>query len=1193
MAGRPIKRALVPSQYKIGLCPKMKYPPLYGGIFIIVLCYIQTLPLVVPLYDFGQSLNILHYFSESFVLYDFGQGLNIPNDFFVSAIRHSLNILHYFSESFVFLLQKNINYAKLKSGDYMLNCVYGANGSGKTEYMYDKIRDNMKNGIKSFILVPEQASMDTERNMLMNLGMSAQLKVEVLTFSRLSNLVFSHCGPLRLKYIDKAGKLFVAQKALWNLENSLKYYNRNVHQRGFAQMTASLISELKRYGVETASVFEASKKTKNEELSKKLADIALIYEEYDKLISNKYSDAEENLIKAIPGIGKSKLFSGEFFVTGFKSFTPVEHLALANIMSVAEVTAFLCTDTLEKTDGVFASATMTWDKLKSDGENAGIAIGEIVYLKEDKKFEGKAELAHLKNNYFKYPPNIYKEETQNLALVFARGGYDEVKQGAKIITSLCQKENYKYKDFLILARNTDGYKGAVKAVFSEYNIRCFINEKKSLSSNPFIRKVMAAVEILAYGFSYERIMPIVRFGGKGYDTDEGDIFENYVLGANITHKYWNSVDDWTYNPDERRISLETVNKVKRATVNSVIKLSEAIKGRKTAAEICRAVLDWVKEEELDKTMSQRVEGFNKHGETAIALEYTRAWNAFSSVISQMEGCCGDDYITYEKFYELLRSACDEITLNIAPPMTDQVTFAEIDTFRKQDAKVVILLGLSDGVFPKGYIEDGMLSDIERDCLKDMGVELAPTASYKRREEQNLIYNVITAANEKLFLSSPLGDKEGKAVVRSEIIDRICELFPKIKVIDEEETSQSALVIFKSLLGALAKAKGDKEKLSKQDRIIYDYFAEDKNVRDELLDFEDSMKKYSPDAKLTPSVATELYGKKLMLSVSKLEKYNACAFSYFMQYGLLAKERLRAGFEANNVGSILHETLQIYLEELKLQNADYGKITENECRDRVGEIAEKAAKDSDDLLYETSPYYRYVALRIKSVAAATAWEIVKFYANSKYRPYGFEVKIGGDGMFSGMRLDLGNSQAEIEGFIDRIDMAEIDGEKYINIIDYKSSEKNTDETLEEAGVQIQPLVYASIACENLKATPSGMMYIHMNEPMLKFNNYPSEEEIEAKRRENIAINGVILGEDNVISGMDEREQEGKGYIPHSKTSGLSREQMQTRIAKAGERAKETAFKIVSGDISIKPYITKQYNACRYCDYFGVCGKRRSN
>ncbi len=1069
----------------------------------------------------------------------------------------------------------------------MLNCIYGANGSGKNEYMYEKIRDNMSKNIKSFILVPEQLSMDTEREMLSRLGLSAQLMVEVLTFSRLSNLVFSACGPLRLKYIDKAGKLFAVQRALQNVQNDLEYYEKNVHQRGFARLVTDLIGELKRYGATAEKLISAADGAGEAPLSKKLRDIAKIYEEYNRLISGKYSDGEENLLRATENIGKSGLFSGEFFVTGFKDFTPVEHTALSEIMKNASLTVVLTTDTLDKTDGIFASAQRTWARLKE----TGAVIGETAYMSEEKKLRDNPELIHLKNNYFKYPADIYKEETHKLSLVFAKSSYDEVRSLAEIITALTQNEGYKYKDFLVLARNIDSYSPAVRSIFPDYKINYFLNDKKSLSQSPFVRKLLSAAEILAYGFSYERIMPVVRFGGIGYTQDEADIFENYVLGANITHKYWNSQEDWTYNPDERRIDIDIVNKVKRATVNSVIALDQGIRGRKTAGEICRALLDWARKEKLDGIMSERVDAFNKSGNTAMALEYTRGWNAFSSVISQLENVCGDEPMTYERFYELLRSACDEVKLSIAPPMSDQIAFGDIDTFRSRNAKVVIVLGLTDGVFPKGYSDDGMLTDMERDMLSRLGLELAPTADFKRREEQNLIYNVLCAGRDKLFLSVPLGDKEGKALARSEIADRVCELFPNIKIIENIEASQNYRVIFKELLSALTRVKGEKKRLNPRDRLIYDYFAKEEGLKEKLAEFESSVRNYSPDARLTPEGAEALYGKELMLSVSKLEKYNSCAFSYFLKYGLMAKERLRGGFEANNVGSVLHEALQRYLEELKKQGNNYGEVTREMCKRRVGEIVRETAQNSDSVLYETSPYYRYVAYRLEGVASATAWEIVKFYQSSKYRPYGFEVKIGGDGMFSGMEIDLGNSRAYLEGFIDRIDAAEIDGEKYVNIIDYKSSKKNTDETLEEAGVQIQPLIYAGAACRGLSANPSGMMYIHMNEPMVQFDSAPKEEELEKERRKNIAVQGIILNEEKIIEGMDSRQETGDGYIPSVKTGGLSREQMHARIERAEEKAKETAFRIVSGDISIKPYITKKYNPCTYCEYYGVCGRKR--
>ncbi len=1076
----------------------------------------------------------------------------------------------------------------------MLSCVYGHSGTGKTEYVYDKIRKNMENNVKSFILVPEQSSMDEERRMLKKLGMSAQLKVEVLTFSRLCNLVFSEVGPLRLKHIDKAGKLFVIKRVFLEVEKDLKYYGKNVHQRGFSQMVSNLISELKRYGVSADILKGAAEKPDGTDFSAKLWDIALIYEKYDSLISGKYSDSEENLIKAIPGIIKSGLFKGEIFLLGFKSFTPVNYIALSELLKCADITAVLCTNSLSDKDGIFASAVSSWHKLKEKAKELGIEIGNEICLENECKLDGRDDLIHLKNSYFNYPDNIYKEETPNLSLVSARDSYDEVVNCAEIISRLCRIENYRYSDFLVLARNPQDYYSAIKAVFEERNIRFFSGEKKRLSGNAFVKKILSVLEILAYGFSYERIMPVVRFGGEEYTRNEADIFENYVLASNITHKYWEQKEDWTFEPDADRINLETVNKVKRYTVNKVLELKDSIKEgkkqgeRKTVREICNALIKWVEKEKLGKLMADRVNSFNQSGEMTLSLEYSRAWNEFSSIINQLESCMGDETITYEKFYEMIREAFSETEINVIPPLSDQVIFAGIDTFRSLGAKAVFVLGLTDGVFPKGYIEDGMLSDDERDLLKEYNIELAPTADFKRREEQNLIYNVLTAPKEKLYLSAPLGDKDGKAKLPSEIIERIKLLFPRISVVGYDgEVSECSSVIFKTLLAGIVKAEGEIDRLSKQDKLIYDYFARSE-LGEELKAFAESAKKYEYGEKLTKSVAKELYGKKLMLSVSKLEKYNACAFAYFMNYGLYAKERLKAGFEANNIGSILHETLEIYLSTLKEKDADYSTVSYEDCRREISKIAEDVARKSDELLYETSPYYRYIALRMKGVATATAWEIVQFYANSCFRPYGFEVEIGGDGAFSGMKIQLGDGEAEVRGFIDRIDMAEIDGEKYINIVDYKSSVKSTNERLEEAGVQIQPLVYAGIARDNLKATPSGMMYIHMNEPILKFDSEPEDETVEKERRKKIEIKGIVLGDENIVASMDSRTEQGGGYIPSGKSSLLSREDMERRITNAEKKARETAEKIINGEIEINPHNDNDFSACRYCEFYKVCG-----
>lgn len=1080
----------------------------------------------------------------------------------------------------------------------MINCIYGHRGTGKTEYIYDKIQGNIRKNVKSFIIVPEQSSMNEEKRMIEKLGISAQLKVEVLTFSRMCNLIFSQIGPLRSEYIDKAGKLFVVKKTLREVEKDLTYYKKNVRQKGFSQMVSKLISELKRYGVGCDELFSASQKTSDTTLGNKLRDIALISEMYDKLISGKYSDSEENLNKAIPGIVKSGIFKGEIFLLGFKSFTPVDLLALGELMECGNMTVLLTADSLKDKDGIFASAVSTWDKLREIAKAKNIAIGEVKCFSLPAENEERKDLHHLKYNYFKYPDNIYNEETPNISLISARDTYDEVRMCSEIILRLCRKENRTFNDFLILARNPESYYAAVKAVFGEKGISCFINEKKSLSQNIFIKKILAVLEILAFGFSYERIMPVVRFCGDKFTKNEGDIFENYVLASNISHKYWENREDWMYDPDPDRINIETVNKVKRFTVNSVLDLKEIIKDgkkrgeRNTVKKLCRALVKWVEKEELGVLMGKRCEMFGKEGKTALALEYSRAWTVFSSVITQMESGMGDDTVTYAEFYEMLREVLSESEISIAPPLSNQVTFAGIDTFRSIKPKVVFVLGLSDGVFPKGYIEDGMLTDDERAWLSELDIELAPTAEFKRNEEQNLIYNVLSAPNEKLFLSAPLGDSEGKAKQPSEIIVRVKKLFPGIAEEKEEAAvSECSEVIFKNLLSALVEAEGDFAKLSPQNQKLFDFFSKGEK-EDELSDFVNSLRDYKEGESLTEKQAMELYGKKLMLSVSKLEKYNACAFAYFMNYGLYAKERMKAGFEANNVGTILHEVLEKYLQDLKKRKADYGSITYEECKKEVSVLAERSARENDELLYETSPYYRYITLRVKAIATATLWEIIGFYANSCFRPFGFEVEIGENGSMPGMKMKIDDCTAEVRGFIDRIDMAEINGERFINIVDYKSSVKSANERLEEAGVQIQPLVYAGIAKANLNATPSGMMYIHMNEPVLKFDTEPDEKTLEAQRRKKIEVKGVILSDEELISAMDSRDESGQSYIPGGKKSRISRESMSKRIENAENKVLETAKKIIKGNIEINPKNDKDFSACKYCAFYQVCGKDKT-
>jgi len=1076
----------------------------------------------------------------------------------------------------------------------MLNYVFGMPGFGGTEYIYDKIKEDIKEGKTSYILVPEQYSLFAERDMLKKLGFEAQRTVQVLTFSRLSNMVLSALGPLRMKYIDSAGKNMVAARTLQLVEKELEIFRKNVHQKGFSSMLVSTFAEFKRYGITEESLNSAAEKCTQEELSKKLNELKILYAKYNELINEKNSDAEDNLSIIIPKLSKCEFLEGELYVNHFKSFTPLEYACIFELMKKMNVTFSFVSDNPEKIKGAFRSAGLTYKKLNEFAEKNGIETGKNVILNEDKKHKENKELSFLKENFLSFSPKSYDKNCENIHLIRPRTYYDEVEAAARHIIRLCRTKGYTFDDFLLLTADSDNYKDIIPVVFEKYGISLFLDTKRALSSHIFVRFLCTCLEILARGFSYERIMNVIRSGFLGLEKNEADIFENYLLASGAADKHYVKEVDFTYNPDESRFDMGIVNSVKNRSIDLIIALGKTIKGRKTTGQICSVLYNWIEKSGIKAEYEKKIDLSLKNVDIDTAKEYEGVWNSLMAVFSQMEEMFGEDLMTYERFYEVFCAALDNVKIGAVPSLVNQVQVLETDKFISSDAKVVMVLGVSENSFPKSFSEDGILSDAERRELSDGGLILAPTAYDKQYDEQLAVFSVLTAPKDSLWLFSAVTDIEGASIDAGEVFSFIKKIFPAIKeeyldCIESEFFLEGRQAAFDMLYNEICEKRGKMECLSPFCKRVYDYFINEDEFSEKLKQLEVFAEE--DNVKLSRTVAEKLYGKPMMLSVSRLEKYNACAFSYFLTYGLFIDERKKASFESNDMGTALHNVLCKYFEEKNKENADYSKITYEEVRRDTAKIVDNSSDLFETILYKTSSYYRFVLVRIKSIAATTAWKIVQFYANSSFRPYGFEIKIGADGVFPPYTIMLKNSEAKIRGFIDRMDISEIDGKKYFNIVDYKSSEKNIDLELAELGVRFQPLLYAGIVRENVSnSAPAAMLYMHMNDPVTKFGSKPEENEYNKAVMNEIKVDGLVLSQEEIAKNLEYTygEKDALHFVPNSKNSQVDSCQMEKLLNQAIETAKNTAEKISEGEIEVNPLVIKKFDACQYCKFANCCG-----
>ncbi len=1069
----------------------------------------------------------------------------------------------------------------------MLEIILGPSHHRKSQLVFNELRSRLDAGENSWLLVPEQFSLFTEKEIINRFGLPAQKRIKVLSFSRLCNLVLHQIGPLRMQYIDGAGKHIIAAQTMEMLSGKLIHLKHNLNQKGFSQILSDTISECKRYGVLPQALRFAADKTDNEEFSNKLEELALLYETYNNLLDAHLADAEDNLSLICPRLSSCDFLNGKLFIRHFRSFTPIEHKALGELMKIMDLSITLDYSNSPSYSGIFSPVGNTIKKLQKTTEELGLEPPKII--KSTPEDIATTPISYLRENYFNFKAKPYPTE-DGIGLFEVQNRYREIECAADLILKLCRTEGYRFRDFLVLSRDTSGYGRILPSIFQNRGIKVFLDARQSISSKPLIRLLNGTLDILAFGHSYERIMTIAR--AEIFDIPRSDIdqFENYILAAAPTHSMWQT-DIWDYQPGKHDFDMVSINHTKSVLLSGVKSIQDSISGTKTGGQIASAVLNWLKQSGLSQRISQLAEKALQNGNSTLADEYHQIWNSAISILAQLSAIMKDTPMTYKRFSELFAETCLGTEIGHIPQTLDSVIFSQIDRFRSNGAKVVIVLDMNEGSFPKGYNSEGFLSDGERYALEKLGIELAPGMESKRREEQLLIYAVLSAPEEKLYFFRSIQNNEGNLHQPSGIIKRIQELFPNLRIINPDTNgdplsgAEGRESSFRLLATALSKCGGDSSRLSAPLKELYTWFKKSPDYQETLSQLYEAMNQPAPE-QLSLDMVKKLYGAPLSLSASQLEVYNSCAFKYFLTYGLLLRERELAGLEPRSMGSIQHSALYSYFSELTKSNTDFSTITKEACFKAVGNAVEAESKKNSSLLYEASAYYKYIVLRMRDIAARTAWEVVKFYQSSSFRPYGFEIKIGTNGDVPALSVKAkdGREIAKIRGFIDRADSAEKNGKNLISIVDYKSSSKALDVTLAKDGIVIQPLLYSKALCDNLeKSTPAAMFYLQMNDPIISESDIKGDLELAIDKQ--MKPKGWIVNDADVVSAY---ATDGNDvFIPKEKATLITAKELEERMEMANQKILSAAEDIADGKIGIHPYRTHRHDACQYCKYNGVC------
>ena len=1085
-----------------------------------------------------------------------------------------------------------------------LRIIYGRAGTGKSEYCYNEIAEKIKTENKILIITPEQFSFTAEKKLMDAIHTEAVLNAEVVTLSRMAYRVINEIGGKTETNLSKCGKAMLIYSILNNNKKNLKFLGKTDEN---VDMAETAITEFKKHGISVEQLKQEIEKQEDIYLKNKLQDMCTIYENFEQQLSGKYIDETDLLTILAENVDNTTLFCDSIvYIDEFAGFTSQEYEVIKKLIKIAkQVTITICTDELHDiknpdTD-IFYSNQITVNKLLEVAKQSETKVEEIK-LENTYRFK-TPELKYLEQNLYENRYHKYEKNPECLSLFLAKNQYSEIEEVARSILKLVRDEGYRYRDISIITKNIETYSSLARAIFNKYDIPIFIDENRDLNQNIVVQYVLAILEIFTRNWSYESVFNYIKTGFSNIDEDDIFKLEKYCLKWGIKQNKWKKTFTYGNGNENEKAEIERLEQIRKDIINPLINLKNELEENKTAQGISKAIYEFLVDKKIAEKVEQKIEELEQIGQIDLANEYESSLQTIIDILDEIVLVFKDDKITIDKYAQILKIGFKNSSLTKIPGTQDQVIMGDVDRSRSHKVKTIFIIGLNDGQFPSVHKDEGFLNDADREILKSDGIELAKGTIDKLYEDNFNIYKAFTTAEEKLYLLYSSSDMQGKALRPSMLINKIKKMYPKLEeqsdVVERKNEILNKKTTYEELINNISKLK-EQDDIEKIWYYIYDYYKKDNEWNGKLQQDLKGLSYTNIPEKIEQENIDKLYGNTLTTSISKLERYRSCPFSYYLQYGLKIKPQEELKIQTLNTGTFIHEVIDEFFENTKESGIKLEEITEEQLSEIVNKIVDEKLEQNKNYIFTSTAKYRALVVRLKKIIKKALKYIIETIVQSRFKVFGTELEFGENGKYKPIRLTLDDGKkVEIIGKIDRIDTAQNEDGKYLRIIDYKSSIKNIDLNEVYAGLQIQLLTYLDAACKEEDLMPAGILYFSMLEQMIKADKRMEQEEIEEKIRANFKMKGLILADVKVVKLHDKNLEKGssnlvpayidkEGNLSDKKTSSVTAEQFADLQKYMYVVIKQISKEILGGNIDLKPYYKDKKTPCRYCDYKSVCG-----
>ena len=683
-----------------------------------------------------------------------------------------------------------------------LRFYFGPSGSGKSHRIYEEImqRAAQEPGRNFLIIVPDQFTMQTQKDLVMRSDRGGILNIDVLSFGRLSHRILEEVGTKEMPVLDDTGKSLVLQKIAADLKEQLPAMGSLLHKQGYIHEVKSAISEFMQYGISTQDMDKLiASAEKRGALAMKLRDLKTLYRGFQDYIRDHFITTEETLDVLRRSLVKSKILPDSVVVfDGFTGFTPIQNRLIQELMRVCEETIVTVTIGEEEDpyqmDGeqkLFHLSKKTVADLVKLAAEAEVTRGEDVFVKGGpNRFTEASALCYLEQNLFRYQYEPYTEKQCEIRMFEALSPRDEVHQTALYIRMLIREVGLTFRDIAVVIGDLEGYASYVETEFGQLEIPCFLDRTRGIVLNPMIEYIKSALQLYIRDFSYDTVFHFLRSGMADISREEIDELENYVIrtGARGYRTYsrlftrkTEEMQQGSGQEDTERAeeTMERLNRIRQQFTDTVEILHMAPRAK--AGEYVDHLYDFLEQNQVQQKLLNYQQRFEQEGDLAKAREYAQIYRLVMDLLDQIYELLGEEEISLQEFADILEAGFGEITVGTIPQNVDRIVVGDMERTRLKQVKVLFFLGVNDGNIPKNVSKGGIISDMDREFLIESGTEMAPSPRQQMYIQRLYLYLNMTKPSQRLYLSYAKVNSDGKGIRPSYLIDTVRKLFPQLAV----------------------------------------------------------------------------------------------------------------------------------------------------------------------------------------------------------------------------------------------------------------------------------------------------------------------------------------------------------------------------------------------------------------------------